>query len=156
VFATPSAFPRLTELLFTCDVFRRRTAPHGVPLRRRFMASVLVVEDDAILAYALDRILTKAGHEVIGTAASFRKAISIAASAPPDLALVDFHLSGPENGALVAQHLRQLGSKIIFVTASADEVRLIDGSAEIVPKPFDDDALLKAVQRVIASAKSHD
>jgi CheY-like chemotaxis protein len=84
------------------------------------MASVLVVEDDSILAYVLERVLIQAGHKVVGTAASFAKAVSIAASAPPELALVDFHLSGPENGALVAQHLRQLGTKIIYVTARAD------------------------------------
>ena len=44
------------------------------------MALVLVVEDDSILAYVLERVLTKAGHDVIGTAASFAKAVSIAAS----------------------------------------------------------------------------
>jgi two-component system, response regulator PdtaR len=120
------------------------------------MASVLVVEDDAILAYTLERILIEAGHEVVGTAASFARAVSIAGSTPPELALIDFHLSGPEDGTLVARHLRQLGTKIIYVTASADEVRLIDGTAEIVPKPFENDVLLKAVQRIIASAKSHD
>lgn len=120
------------------------------------MASVLVVEDDALLAYALERTLSRAGHKVVGTAASFARAVSIAASSPPDLALIDFHLRGPENGTLVAHCLRQLGAKIIYVTASADEVRMIDGSTEIVPKPFEDDALLKAVQRVIASAKTHD
>jgi CheY-like chemotaxis protein len=115
------------------------------------MALVLVVEDDSILAYVLERVLTKAGHDVIGTAASFAKAVSIAASVPPELALVDFHLSGPENGTLVAHRLRQLGTKIIYVTANAEQVRLIDGSAEIVAKPFKDDVLLKAVERVIAS-----
>jgi CheY-like chemotaxis protein len=120
------------------------------------MASVLVVEDDSILAYVLERILSKAGHKVVGTAASFAKAVSIASTAPPELALVDFHLRGPENGALVAQRLRQLGTKIIYVTASAEQVRLIDGVTEIVTKPFKDDVLLEAVERVIASAQSHD
>jgi CheY-like chemotaxis protein len=119
------------------------------------MASVLVVEDDAILAYVLERVLIKAGHKVIGTAGGFSKAVSIATSAPPDLALVDFHLSGPENGALVANHLRELGTKIIYVTANVDEVRLIDGDAEIVAKPYTDDVLLAAVRRVIAPAQSH-
>lgn len=120
------------------------------------MASVLIVEDDSILAYVLERTLAGAGHTVVGTAASLTKAVRIAASVTPELALVDFHLRGPENGALVAQHLRQLGTKIIYVTANADQVRLIDGVAEVVPKPFDDHVLLKAVERVIASAQSHD
>ena len=144
------------QIFHTCDVFRRRTAPQGALTPEDFLASVLVVEDDAILAYALEQVLTKAGHRVLGTAASLARAVSIAARAPPQLALVDFHLSGRENGTLVAQHLRPLGTKIIYVTANADEVRLLDGSAEIVPKPFDDGALLKAVERVIASANSHD
>jgi len=41
------------------------------------------------------------------------------------------------------------------VTASPDEVRLIDGISEIVPKPFNHYELLRAVERVIGSAMRH-
>jgi CheY-like chemotaxis protein len=117
--------------------------------------SVLIVEDDALLAYDLQQVLSRAGHDVVGVASSFEKALRLAEAAQPHLALVDYRLEGQEDGVMVARHLRQLGTKVIYVTGSADEVRLIDGRTEIIPKPFDPVQLLKAVERVIRSAESH-
>jgi two-component system, response regulator PdtaR len=124
--------------------------------RSQHIAHILVVEDDALLAFDLQQVLSRAGHDVIGLARSLDKALHLAETAKPDLALVDYRLDGREDGIMVARHLRQHGIKVIYVTASADEVRLIDGTTEIIPKPFDPTELLKAVERVIASAQSRE
>ena len=135
--------------------------PEGGPYRcgdrphPGFLASVLVVEDDYILAYSLQRVLISAGHTVVGIASSFDEAIGIAAAERPQLALVDYKIKGAKDGVEVARHLRELGIKIIYVTGSTDEVRLIDGVSEVVPKPYDNDDLLRAVERVIASTERH-
>jgi hypothetical protein len=81
------------------------------------MATVLIVEDDFVLAYTLDQALTKAGHVVVGRAPRFEDAVEIAAVRPPEIALVDYRLKGPRDGVAVAEHLRKLGTHIIYVTA---------------------------------------
>jgi DNA-binding response OmpR family regulator len=109
-----------------------------------------------LLAFDLQQVLSRAGHDVVGLAPSFDKALCLAEIAKPHLALVDYRLDGREDGVMVARHLRRRGTKVIYVTASADEVRLIDGKTEIIPKPFDPDDLLEAIERVITSAQSRD
>jgi DNA-binding response OmpR family regulator len=120
------------------------------------MTSILIVENDFLLADDLQHVLVAAGYEVVGTAADFDAALEIGRSRKPQLALVDYKLQGNKDGIIVARHLRQLGTKIIYVTANANEVRLIDGMTQIVPKPFDEAELLRAVRRVLTSAERHD
>lgn len=117
------------------------------------MATVLIVEDDFLLAGALKHVLIDAGHEVVGSAPTFEDAVEIAAAKPPQVALVDFRLRGPRNGVAVAEHLRKLGTHIIYVTSEPDAVRLVDGLAEIVPKPYDFDTLMRAVADIVQSAE---
>ena len=121
------------------------------------MATVLIVEDNLFLAHELEWVLSDAGHTVIGKAPSFDDVVRIAASQPPEIALVDHRLKGPRDGVSVARHLRSLGTKVIYVTAEADHVRLVNGeAAEILSKPYDTDDLIRAVARVVRSAESHD
>jgi CheY-like chemotaxis protein len=98
-------------------------------------------------------MVTDLGHEAVGIATGLDAAIRMAEAKRPDIALVDYRLKGHRDGVKVALQLRKLGVKIIYVTASADEVRLINGVAEIVPKPLDKLDLSRAVQRVIGSAE---
>jgi DNA-binding response OmpR family regulator len=114
-----------------------------------------IIEDDAFLAQDLKQVLSDAGHEVIGIASSLDKALRIAKTAKPHLALVDYKIHGLEDGVMVARHLRRLGTKVIYVTGSAEEVRLIDGTTEIIRKPYDPVQLLNAVERVVQSAASY-
>jgi two-component system, response regulator PdtaR len=118
------------------------------------MASVLIVENDPILALHLQDVVTEIGHKVIGVAATFRRALELAGHNPPDLALIDYRLDGIMDGVVTARRLRErFGTKIVYVTASEHEVRLIDGSAVIVPKPLDENQLRQAVATVLASAE---
>jgi two-component system, response regulator PdtaR len=58
------------------------------------MSTVLIVDDDALLAYTLEGVLAAAGHTVVGIAPSFNKAVEIASHSPPELALLDYQLDG--------------------------------------------------------------
>ena len=121
------------------------------------MAKVLIVEDNYLLAAELEDALVEAGHTVIGKAPSFEDAVRTVASGPPDVALIDHRLKGPKDGIAVARHLRTLGTKVIYVTAEADHVRLVNGeAADIVSKPYTEDELILAVARVVRSAESHE
>jgi DNA-binding response OmpR family regulator len=121
------------------------------------MARVLIVEDDFFLAYELEGALVEAEHTVIGKASSFQDAARIVASELPDVALVDHRLKGPRDGVAVARYLRERGAKVIYVTAEADHVRLVnDQAADIVSKPYNPDELILAIARVVKAAESHE
>lgn len=147
-----------TLMRYSAPSGRERRLRQHVRLPTRFagsvsMATVLIVEDDYFLADELRQSLTEAGHKVVGTAPSFERAAEIAASSPPQVALVDYRLKGSRDGLAVAEHLRKLGTHIIYVTSEPDAVRLADGRAEIVPKPYDMNELVRAVAHVVQSAE---
>ena len=112
------------------------------------MAAVLIVQSDLITAHDMADLLTSEGHTVVGIALSFSRAEEMAGSA--ELALIEYRLAGTIDGVTLARYLRRHGIKVIYVTASADEVRRKDEGAEIVSKPYSEDALLDAVDRVMS------
>ena len=64
---------------------------------------VLIVEDEVMLAMAMEDVLADAGHVVVGTAASKKDAIAVADATSPDLVFVDVHLL---DGPTRARHRR--------------------------------------------------
>jgi len=116
------------------------------------MASVLIVQNEPLVASELADAVTAIGHTVVGTARNRDQAIRIAANMRPDVALVDYRLGDVEDGVAVVLRLRQIGAKVIYMTATSGEVRLIDATAEVVPKPFGQDMLQRALKRVIRPA----
>jgi DNA-binding NarL/FixJ family response regulator len=82
--------------------------------------SVLVVEDEALVALYLEDTLDALGYACCGIAASADEAIGIAASQLPDLALVDVGLRGSRDGIAVAADLVELGVTVVFMTGASD------------------------------------
>ncbi|ANL38257.1 MULTISPECIES: response regulator [Rhizobium] len=78
--------------------------------------SVLVVEDEFIIAHQLQDALEAGGFLVLGPAATVTEAIDLINSERPDAAVLDFNL-GRENVVPVALHLRTL--KVPYVLATA-------------------------------------
>lgn len=56
--------------------------------------TILIVEDDGIIAARLHDILTRFGYTVPDPVASGEDAVAIVAAAPPDLVLMDIQLAG--------------------------------------------------------------
>jgi two-component system, response regulator PdtaR len=112
------------------------------------MPTVLIVENDPITAMDEQAVLIQAGHTVIGTVSTYERAVQIASEHRPDVALVDYRLESTRDGVTVARHLRRLGTKVIYVTGFISDVRLVDPTAEILPKPFSPEALLHAVEQL--------
>ena len=94
----------------------------GKPLRP---ATILIVEDDQVVAVDLEGRLERLGYQVADTAASGEDACEKVSKAQPDLILMDVHLEGPMDGIEAAQRIRQFcESPIIFLTAYADAATL--------------------------------
>ncbi len=78
--------------------------------------TILIVEDDFLVALDVERQLTWAGYEVCGVAPSEAEALALAEKCRPDLAVVDISLD-PGDGRNVARALSQkYGTAILFAT----------------------------------------
>jgi CheY-like chemotaxis protein len=113
--------------------------------------SILLVEDEAIIALDLGRKLRQAGYQVIGTAATGEEAAAIALRDRPDVVLMDNRLAGAVDGIETALRIRTgSGIPIIFMTgylqdeAFRERVRPV-GSIACLDKPVIFEELLKAL-----------
>lgn len=103
--------------------------------------SVLIVEDDWLLASDLASVVTDLGYRVVGTVASGEEALDVAASVVPDVVLMDIQLAGNMKGTDAGKALSQgLEIPVVYVSAYSDEKTLIDVKASrpsgFVVKPY--------------------
>ena len=115
-------------------------------------ATVLLVEDERKLRELVRSYLERAGFTVVSTG-SGAEAISVAASAEPDLVILDHGLPDVA-GETVARELRDAGSvPILMLTAKAAEEDRIAGlelgADDYVTKPFSPRELVLRVQAIL-------
>lgn len=116
------------------------------------MASILIIEDDPLIALALEYLVKEMGHAVIGSAARTAHAERLAHDRAPDLVLADVRLAGGDDGIDTVRLLRREHDfPVIFITGQLSEHDLEDHGempsdiAAIIPKPFDPFALRTAI-----------
>ncbi len=103
--------------------------------------TILIVEDEGLVARNLRERLTEAGYAVSGVVSSGEDAVRLAAEQNPDLILMDIRLQGEMTGVKAARLIWEtLQIPIVFVTANADastlsEVKTVPNYGFIV-KPF--------------------
>ncbi|HUH78501.1 MAG TPA: response regulator [Methanoregula sp.] len=115
-------------------------------------ASILVVEDELIVAESLKMALTGMGYAVPKTAGSSEEALLDARECAPDLILMDIVLEGSDmDGVETASRIRAAHDiPVIFVTAFADDetlerVKKAEPFAYIM-KPFNERELHSAIE----------
>ena len=109
-------------------------------------ASILIVEDEMLVALEMESILEELGYNVVGIAVDLQGALAFM-DQDIDLALVDLNLrdglTGPEIGKRLANE-RKVG--VLFVTANP---RLLSdgiaGTIGVLTKPTDQSSLTSAV-----------
>src|SRR5215472_13467898 len=88
---------------------------------QRRSPSILIVEDEALVASYIREVLEESGFTIAGIASSGPEAMSLAMASPPDLALVDIKLAGPMDGIEVAELMRtRFNTYSIFLSGMAD------------------------------------
>lgn len=101
------------------DEARSRAKPARLSGRA---ASVLVVEDEQIVALELRDRLMRMGHAVVASVASGEAAIEAARRFRPDLVLMDIKLHGAIDGVEAATAIRkETDAAIVYLTAFADD-----------------------------------
>ena len=86
------------------------------------MHKILVVDDEAVIASALQERLTKMGYEVVGWASSGEAAIEMAERRRPELIFMDIVMPGKMDGIEAAQIIKkELDIPVIFITGHLDD-----------------------------------
>lgn len=121
------------------------------------MATLLIVEDEDVLARSLAKAFTRKGLEV-HHAASIEAARTLMASSPPDVVLLDLRL--PDGSGLDLLEPLLVATPelpVIMMTAYgsvSDAVRAMQrGACDYVQKPFDLDEISLKVEHALRSAR---
>ena len=112
---------------------------------------VLIIEDEAIIALNIARILEVRGYDVAGTLSSGQEAVDIVAVNPPDCILMDIVLSGAMDGIETAEKISSFSdAPIIYLTAHTDDETLqrakATGPYGYVVKPINPEELISTVE----------
>ena len=109
-------------------------------------ATVLVVEDEALIAMDIQCIMENAGYRVLGPVSNVEAALTMVAREKPHIALLDVNL-GRSNVFELADALAHLGTPMLFVTGhSRGMITDAHKHRPIIAKPFLPDALLAAMR----------
>lgn len=119
----------------------------GREIAGQVATTVVIIEDEPLIAMDLERIVQQLGHRVCGLASTHRQAVELVRLHRPGLVLADIHLADGGSGLeAVKEILAGLEVPVIFVTAYPEQ--LLTGSRPeptfLVTKPFRAE-LLKAV-----------
>jgi len=123
--------------------------------------TILIVEDEKIIAEDLKIILEKFNYTIPEVVASGEKAIQQAEELKPDLILMDIMIEGNINGLEAAKQIHnKFKIPIIFLTAYADE-DILEQAAESSPfgyliKPFEDRELRATIEMAFYKSKMED
>jgi CheY-like chemotaxis protein len=121
------------------------------------MTIILVVDDEPLIAMALEAALEDAGYEVV-TAANGRQGLERLAKAPVDLVLLDMMMpvmSGPAMLAAMVAQPDLAGIPVIILSSLPEETirSRVDGVAAIIRKPYTADQILREIANALAEKK---
>lgn len=114
-------------------------------------ASLIIAEDEKIIALGMELFLTDAGYTVCGIAKTAPEAIHLAAEHHPDLALLDVRLAEGSSGTEAAQILRQTwGIPSLLITGHLDARQARQsGALGLLKKPYDPRRLVEMIEAVL-------
>lgn len=126
-------------------------------------ASVMIIEDEAIIALHIRSIVEALGHSVTGIARTRNEAVALAERSRPELVLADISLADGSSGIdAVKDILSAMNVPVIFITAFPE--RLLTGERPeptyLITKPFEPETVIATIgqalivhrERVAASA----
>jgi DNA-binding NarL/FixJ family response regulator len=113
--------------------------------------SILIVEDEALIAAEIDSALRKLGYRIAGKARNGDKALDLLASSHPDLVLLDIDIKGTRSGIDLARIIREkYNYPFVFLTAFSDRDTLSQLKDTMpygyIVKPFSRGELLTTIE----------
>lgn len=122
--------------------------------------SVLIAEDEAIIAEDLRLLLRDSGYEVVAVVSTGQEAIDRVDELAPDLLIMDVRLQGNLDGVDTAKIIRSShNTPILYLTAFADDALLekttVTQPCRIAFKPFLEEDLMRLVRKLLFGRKSN-
>jgi CheY-like chemotaxis protein len=121
-------------------------------IEREQTTSVLIIEDEPLIAMQLEDLVTSLGHTISGTAATRTQARAAVAQAIPKLVLADIQLADGSSGLDAVDDILSVGTlPVIFITAYPE--RLLTGDRPeptyLVTKPFQEATVRAAISQAL-------
>jgi CheY-like chemotaxis protein len=115
-------------------------------------ASVLIIEDEAIIALHIRSIVEGLGHSVTGIARTRTEAVALAERTRPELVLADISLADGSSGIdAVKDILGAMSVPVIFITAFPE--RLLTGERPeptyLITKPFEPETVIATIGQAL-------
>jgi two-component system cell cycle sensor histidine kinase/response regulator CckA len=117
--------------------------------------SVVIVEDEGLIATDLQGRLERAGYRVPAVAGEAGEALAVIREKSPDLILMDIHLRGNSDGIQVAEQVhRDFDIPVLYLTAYEDPKTLERASRTqafgYIKKPIDSASLRGSIEMAIS------
>lgn len=114
--------------------------------RKRVISRILIVEDEPLVAFDNEHLLSEAGYQVVGTVDSVEDAARLIDEEQIDLVLTDLTLSGDGTGADVARAARAKAVPVLFVTGHKLTPDVQSLGVGCLTKPFTEKGLKSALE----------
>lgn len=113
--------------------------------------TLMIVEDEVLVATLLRDELQEAGYKVLDLTVRHAEALEVAKAEKPHLALVNIRLAGRDDGIELSEHLKALGIPVLLISGQVSRA----SSAKTVaigsmPKPYDAAEMVLAVAYLLA------
>jgi CheY-like chemotaxis protein len=113
--------------------------------------SVLLVEDDNVLAKIAETRLQNLGYELAGTASTAAEAMAIVVNRRPDVVLMDITIKGNIDGIDTANMIKKgFRIPVIYLTSHSDDALLKRAKATnpdgFITKPYTENTLRVAIE----------
>lgn len=108
--------------------------------------SILIVEDELVVANDIRLTLERAGYTILGIARSFHSAMDMISLTPPGLVLLDIFLKGELTGIDLAAQLNKKDIPFVYLSANCNagvlEMAKVTQPSGFIVKPFREKDLL--------------
>lgn len=115
--------------------------------------SIMIAEDESIIALDIKSILSMAGHNVVSVVNDAETLIDEISKKKSDLIVMDINLKGKINGIQATYEIRKkLNVPVLFISGSNKKsIRDMTGLApyDIIAKPYEESALVNSVQNLL-------
>lgn len=120
--------------------------------------SVLIVEDESIVAMEIESYIQQLGCHTVGIASNAKDAYTLALQKKPDLILMDIYLKGDIDGIQTASKIKlEMDVLLIYLTAFSDsatiERAVATAPSAYLSKPFNRQELFAAIKIAFAQVQ---
>lgn len=115
------------------------------------LGAILLIEDDALIALAIEQALLDAGANEVTVCTTTEEALAALRESKPDGMVVDVHLADRDDGWAIAELVASVGPKpprIVFSTGAPQDIPSeIAELGPVLAKPYDPSELIAALNQ---------